>query len=118
MQNESVIRRSRKKHSDFRQFCWWEKTSDGTRIYRRREIGTVDRIPDLETARKAASLLVPDLNARKARSELASMTIAKLSAILSNANCVWLIRGEATQPSTSTRSTSDDGSFQDGVNRA
>ena len=78
MQNGSVIRRNRKKHSDIWQFRWWEKTSDGKRIYRRRQIGTVNKIPDLDTARKAACLLVPDLNARMAKSKSASMTIAQL----------------------------------------
>ena len=77
MQNGSVIRRNCKNHSDIWQFRGRESTADGKRIYRRREIGTVEQIPDLEAARKAASLLVPELNVRKARSELASMTIAQ-----------------------------------------
>ena len=47
-------------------------------IYRRRQIGTVDQIPDLETARETARLLVPDLNARVAKSKPVSMTIAQL----------------------------------------
>jgi hypothetical protein len=75
MQNGSVLRRSRKNHSDIWQFRWWEKTSEGKRIYRRREIGTVDQIPDLEAARKAVCLLVPKLNARRVRSEPTSMTV-------------------------------------------
>jgi len=78
MQNGSVIRRTRKKHSDIWQFRWWEKTSDGNKVYRRREIGTVEQIPDLEAARRAARLLVPDLNARKACCEPSSMTVAQL----------------------------------------
>ena len=78
MQNGSVTRRNRKRHSDIWQFRWWEKTSDGKKTYRRRQIGTVDQIPDLDTARKAACLLVPDLNARMAKSKSASMTIAQL----------------------------------------
>ena len=77
MQNGSVVRRTRKMHSDIWQFRWWEKTSDGNKVYRRREIGTVEQIPDLETARRAARLLVPDLNARPG-SEQSSMTIAQL----------------------------------------
>ena|GEM_PF-3248812 len=78
MQDGSVIRRNRKKHPDIWQFRWREKTSDGKRIYRRRQIGTVDQIPDMETARKAARLLVPDLNARVAKSKSVSMTVAQL----------------------------------------
>jgi integrase len=78
MQNGSVVRRTRKLHSDIWQFRWREKTSDGKRIYRRKQIGTVDQIPDLETARKAERLLVPDLNARMAKSKPVSMTIAQL----------------------------------------
>jgi hypothetical protein len=78
MQNGSVIRRTRKMHSDIWQFRWRENTADGKKIYRRRQIGTIDQIPDIETARKAASLLVPDLNARTAKSKPASMTVAQL----------------------------------------
>lgn len=78
MQNGSIIRSHRKKHLDIWQFRWWEKRSDGRRIYRRREIGTVDQIPDLETARKVANLLVPDLNIPKPKPELVSMTITQL----------------------------------------
>ena len=78
MQNGSIIRRTRKKHSDIWQFRWWEKTAEGNRVYRRRVIGTVEQIPDLEAARKAARLLVPDLNTRKASAEPSSMTVAQL----------------------------------------
>ena len=78
MQNGSVIKRNRKKHSDIWQFRWWEKTSDGEKIYRRQEIGTVDKFPDLQAARNAASLLVPDLNARRHKMGSAAMTIAQL----------------------------------------
>ena len=78
MQNGSIIRRARKKHSDIWQFRWWEKSAEGSRVYRRRVIGTVEQIPDLEAARKAARLLVPDLNVKKASAEPSSMTIAQL----------------------------------------
>lgn len=78
MQNGRVVRRTRKLHSDIWQFRWREKTTDGKTIYRRAQIGTVDQIPDLETARKAAGLLVPELNARAAKSKSVSMTIAQL----------------------------------------
>lgn len=78
MQNGGIIRRHRKKHPDIWQFRWWEKTSEGRRIYRRREIGTTDQFPDLEVARNAAHLLVPDLNAKEPTSQSASMTIAQL----------------------------------------
>src|SRR4029077_2328063 len=77
MQNGSVVRRTRKMHSDIWQFRWREETAVGKKIYRRRQIGTIDQIPDVETARKAARLLVPDLNARTANSKSVSMTIAQ-----------------------------------------
>ena len=64
MQNGSVVRRIRKMQSDIWQFRWREETADGKKIYRRRQIGTIDQIPDVETARKVARLLVPDLNPR------------------------------------------------------
>lgn len=78
MQNGSIIRRARAKHSDIWQFRWWEKTAEGKRVYRRRVIGTVEQIPDLENVRKAARLLVPDLNAKKASAEPCSMTVGQL----------------------------------------
>jgi integrase len=78
MQNGSIIRRPRKNHSDIWQFRWWERSSEGNKVYRRRLIGTTDQIPDLEAARKAARLLVPDLNAKKAAPQASSMTVAQL----------------------------------------
>lgn len=54
------------------------ETVEGDKIYRRRLIGTIDQIPDLEAARKAARLLLPDLNAKKASSGASSMTVAQL----------------------------------------
>ena len=76
MQHGSIIRKDRKKHSDIWQFRWREDTAEGKKIYRRRDIGSIDQIPDLETARKVALLVVPDLNARKPGP--ASMTVGQL----------------------------------------
>ena len=78
MQTGSFIRCHRKKHVDVWQFRWWKKTPDGKKVYRRREIGTVHDIPDLETARRAAHLLVPDLNTKRMKSQRTAMTIAQL----------------------------------------
>jgi hypothetical protein len=78
IQNGSIVRRNRKNHSDIWQFRWRESTSDGIRIYRRKEIGAVDQFPDLEAARRAASLLIPELNLSNVRAEPTSMTIAQL----------------------------------------
>jgi hypothetical protein len=93
MQNGSIIKRNRKKHSDIWQFRWWEKTSDGRRVYRRQEIGTIDKIPDLEAARKAASLLVPDLNARRLKTESTSMTIAQLCSYFEQRELCLMVEG-------------------------
>jgi hypothetical protein len=60
-------------HSEIWQFRWREKTADGKNIDRRRQIGTIDQIPDIEAARKAANLLVPDLNARLEESKAGSI---------------------------------------------
>jgi hypothetical protein len=78
MQNGSIIRRTRKRHSDIWQFRWWERSAEGRKIYRRKLIGTTDQIPDLEAARKAARLLIPDLNVKRAALETSSMTVAQL----------------------------------------
>jgi hypothetical protein len=77
MQDRSIIRRARTKHSDIWEFRWREKTAEGKKFYRRRIIGTVEQIPDIEAARKAARPLV-DLNAKAASTEPSPMTIAQL----------------------------------------
>jgi hypothetical protein len=109
MQNGSVVRRTRKKHPDIWQFRWWETTHTGKRVYRRREIGTVERIPNLDAARKAAALLVPELGKRRSRLEPTSMTIAQLAAILSRSSYARWTLGRAIQQSTFTKSIGDDG---------
>jgi hypothetical protein len=76
MQNGSIIRRTRQKHSDIWQFRWWDRSPEGNKVYRRKLIGTTDQIPDLEAARKAARLLVPELNAKNAAPATPSMTAA------------------------------------------
>jgi integrase len=77
MQDGSIIRRARMKHSDVWEFRWREKNAEGKNVYRRRVIGTVEQIPDIETARKAARLLVPGLNAKVA-TEPCPMSVAQL----------------------------------------
>ena len=43
----------------FGSFAGGKKTANGKKTFRRRQIETVEQIPDLETTRKAAGLLVP-----------------------------------------------------------
>jgi hypothetical protein len=92
---------------DIWQFRWQEETSGGKRVYRRKEI---------ETARKAAGLLVPDLNARKANSESSSMTIAQLSIHFEQHELCIADTWRSYSTKLSTRFTCANGSFLHGAN--
>jgi hypothetical protein len=57
MQNGSIIKRDRKKHSVIWQFRWWDKTSDGRRFsdVKRLELSTTFRTLKLLVKQQACS---------------------------------------------------------------
>jgi integrase len=62
MQKGSLIRNGRKRGPDVWQFRWADRGPYGKRIYRRRVIGTVCQYPDADSARKAVSGLLREIN--------------------------------------------------------
>jgi integrase len=60
------------------QFRWSEKDLHGTRVQRKRVIGTVERYPDEAAARTAMAVFLAELNSGKARISSGSITVAQL----------------------------------------
>jgi integrase len=69
MQHGSLTTKSRLEGPDVWQFRWSEKGPHGTRVYRKRVIGTVEQYPDAEAARHVVSGLITEVNWAKPASE-------------------------------------------------
>jgi len=78
MQQGSLIRTYRKRGPDVWQFRWADRGPFGKRIYRRRVIGTVCQYPDADSARKAVTGLLRELNANALQRCQLPMTIAEV----------------------------------------
>jgi integrase len=78
MQHGSLARVSRKEGPAVWQFRWSEKGLHGTRIQRKRVIGTVERYQDETAARAAVSVLLGEINSDKLRMGSRSITVAQL----------------------------------------
>lgn len=63
MQQGSLIRSGRKRGPDVWQFRWADRGPYGKRIYRKRVIGTACQYPDADSARKAVTGLLIEVNA-------------------------------------------------------
>src|SRR3979490_2539481 len=62
MQHGSLIKSNRKRGPEVWQFRWAERGPQGKRIYRKRVIGTVFQYSDADSARKAVSGLLVEVN--------------------------------------------------------
>src|SRR5258708_26567571 len=62
MQRGCMQRNSRKEGPDVWQFRWSETRLDGTRLYHKKIIGTVEQYPDEDAARRSVVGLVSELN--------------------------------------------------------
>src|SRR5438309_5947729 len=78
MQHGSLALVSRKEGPAVWQFRWSEKDLHGTRVQRKRVIGTVERYPDEAAARAATAILLAEANSGKARISSGSITVAQL----------------------------------------
>ncbi len=74
----SLARVSRKEGPALWQFRWSEKGLHGTRIQRKRVIGTVERYQDETAARAAVTVLLGEINSDKLRMGSRSITVAQL----------------------------------------
>jgi len=78
MQRGSLAMVSRKEAPAVWQFRWSEKGLDGTRVQRKRVIGTIERYPNEAAARSAVTVLLAEINSEKARVRTRSITVAEL----------------------------------------
>jgi integrase len=78
MQHGSLTTKSRLEGPDVWQFRWSEKGPNGKRIYRKRVIGTIKELPNLDTARNAVASLIAEVNWANLRSTSITMTVAQL----------------------------------------
>ena len=77
MQRGSLLRSGRKRGPDVWQFRWAERGTHGKRIYRKRVIGTACQYPDADSARKAVTGLLLELNANAFQRCHLPMTVAE-----------------------------------------
>jgi len=78
MQQGSLIKSNRKRGPDVWQFRWAERGPQGKRIYRKRVIGTVCQYSDADSARKAVTGLLAEINSNDLPRAPLSMTVAEV----------------------------------------
>ncbi len=78
MQRGSLAIISRKEGPAVWQFRWSERDLQGTRVQRKRVIGTVERYQDEATARTAVTILLEEINSEKPRIRTRSITVGQL----------------------------------------
>ena len=78
MQHGSLALVSRKEGPAVWQFRWSEKDLHGTRVQRKRVIGTIERYLDEAAARSAIAVLLAEINSDKVRMGPRSITVAQL----------------------------------------
>ncbi len=78
MQQGSLIKSNRKRGPDVWQFRWAERGPQGKRIYRKRVIGTVCQYSDADSARKAVTGLLAEINSNDLPRGPLPMTVAEV----------------------------------------
>ena len=78
MQQGSLIKSNRKRGPDVWQFRWAERSPQGKRIYRKRVIGTVCQYSDADSARKAVTGLLAEINSNDLPRGPLPMTVAEV----------------------------------------
>jgi integrase len=78
MQRGSLAIASRKEGPAVWQFRWSEKDLHGSRVQRKRVIGTIERYQNETAARTAIEVLLEEINSEKARISSRSITVAQL----------------------------------------
>jgi integrase len=78
MQRGSLAMIGRKEGPAVWQFRWSEKDLYGTRVQRKRVIGSIERYPNEGAARSAVTVLLTELNSDKVRMGSGSITVAQL----------------------------------------
>jgi integrase len=92
MQQGSLIRSARKRGPDVWQFRWADRGPYGKRIYRKRVIGTACQYADADSARRAVTGLLREINANVFQRCQLPMTIAEV--------CDHFVQRELTKDNT------------------
>jgi integrase len=108
MQKGSLIRSGRKRRPDVWQFRWADKGPHGKRIYRKRVTGTACQYADADSARRAVTGLLKEINANVFQRCHLPMTIAEV--------CDHFVQRELTKDN-SWRSYSTKKAYKAYVNR-
>ena len=108
MQQGSLIRSARKRGPDVWQFRWADRGPYGKRIYRKRVIGTACQYADADSARRAVTGLLREINANVFQRCHLPMTIAEV--------CDHFVQRELTKDN-SWRSYSTKKSYKAYLNR-
>jgi integrase len=78
MQYGCLERINRKRGPDVWQFRWSETSSNATRLYHKKVIGTVEQYPDETAARRTVVGLISEINRRDGSEHARRMTVAQL----------------------------------------
>jgi len=78
MQHGSLAIVNRKEGPAVWQFRWSEKDLHGTRVQRKRVIGSLERYPNEAAARYAVTVLLAEINSEKSRLRTRSITVGQL----------------------------------------
>ena len=78
MQHGCMERLNRKRGPEVWQFRWSVTDPEGKRLYRKKIVGTVERYPDENAARRSVVGLVSEINTRARSTNSGAMTVAQL----------------------------------------
>jgi integrase len=78
MQHDCMERLNRKRGSEVWQFRWSVTDADGKRLYHKKIVGTVERYPDENAARRSVVGLVLEINTDGGATNSGPMTVAQL----------------------------------------
>ncbi len=77
MQHGCMERLNRKRGPEAGQFRWSVTDADGERLYHKKIVGTVDRYPDENAARRSVAGLVLEINTDGKATDSGPMTVAQ-----------------------------------------
>jgi integrase len=98
MQHGCMERLNRKRGPEVWQFRWSVTGPDGKRLYHKKIVGTVERYPDENAARRCVVRLVSEINIDAGSMNPDAMTVAQSVIISSNANSRGKTPGAVTLP--------------------
>ena len=105
MQHGCMARLNRKRGPEVWQFRWSVTGPDGKRVYQKKVVGTVDRYPDKNGARRSLVGLVSEINTDGRAANAGPMTVAQLCDHFKQRELGKETRGVVTLPRKFTKRT-------------